>query len=114
MAILKITGIKQSTGRMDNGFTYDHAVVFAVSMLDPSNDKVNGFAGIELRGLPEIYQKYLGYKFEAAGVPFEVTIEQVATGKGAFKDTIVAMTPVAPRVQQQQPKPAAASVASPT
>ncbi len=104
MSVINITGIKQSTGKTDNGFEYDHAVVFAVSMLDPTNTRCNGFAGIELRGVPAIYEKYLTFPFKAEGVPFEVQIEQVATGKGQFKDTIVKMIPVS---QLQQAKASA-------
>lgn len=94
MARMKIIGVQEVSGKMENGITFDFARVYAVSMLDPANSRCSGFAGIEMRGVPDIYDKYLGFEFKPEGIEFEVRIEMVASGKGQFKDTIVEMIPV--------------------
>ncbi len=96
MSIMKITGVKQSTGTYE-GNHYDYSVVYCVTSLDPTNPACNGFAGIELRGKPDIYEKYgngSGFKFKPEGVEFDVRIDTVATGKGQFRDLVTSMTPI--------------------
>ncbi len=107
MPVINVIGVRKQQGKVEGGSAYDFSVIYAIGRLDPSAIDRKGFSGIELRGLPEFYDpKYLNLPFTPQGLPFEVEIEQIAVGKGMFKDTIVSMTPV------KSAAPAAAAVVS--
>jgi hypothetical protein len=94
MSVINVIGIRKQKGQVEGGSAYDFSVIYAIGRLDPSATDRKGFSGIELRGLPEFYgDKYLNLAFTPQGIPFDVEIEQIAVGKGMFKDTIVSMTP---------------------
>lgn len=108
MPVINVIGVRKQKGQVEGGLPYDYALIYAIGRLDPSATDRKGFSGIELRGLPEFYGgNYLNLPFTRQGLPFEVEIEQIAVGKGMFKDTIVSMTPLTKSVS-----PAAAAVVS--
>ena len=108
MPVINVIGVRKQKGQVEGGLPYDYALIYAIGRLDPSATDRKGFSGIELRGLPAFYDdKFLNLPFTAQGIPFDVEIEQIAVGKGMFKDTIVSMTPLTKSVA-----PAAAAVVS--
>ena len=95
MPIIKVIGVRKLKGQVEGGQPYDHSLIYAVGRLDPTATDRKGFSGIELRGLPEFYaDSFLNLPFTRDGIEFNVEIEQIAVGKGQFKDTIVKMTRV--------------------
>ncbi|MDQ7089045.1 MAG: hypothetical protein Q9M50_00110 [Methylococcales bacterium] len=60
--ILKIYGLTKSKGTLEDGTKYDSAKVYSMARLK-SADNHNGFAGIQLRGTPEIYEKWLDFPY---------------------------------------------------
>ncbi len=96
MTIMKIIGVRKFKGQMEGSSAFDFSKIYAVARLDPTATDRAGFSGIELRGLPKFYEpEFLNLPFTAQGIPFDVEIEQIATGKGEFKDTVVKMVRVA-------------------
>ncbi len=93
MSIMNVIGVQKTDFTTKEGQHYLFSKVFCVARLD-ANETRAGFAGIEMRGIPAIADKYLSFPFKRDGIPFEVEIEAIATGKGEFKDTIVSMIPV--------------------
>jgi hypothetical protein len=109
MAQMHIIGVQKVQGIVD-GNSFNFSRVYAVAMLDPSKENSKGYAGIEMRAIPAISDKYLNYSFKREGILFEVEIDKIAAGKGEFKDVITAMVPVA---EMQQAKSAVSSAVSP-
>lgn len=94
MSVMNVIGVQKTDFTTKEGQHYLFSKVFCVARLD-ANETRAGFAGIEMRGILAIADKYLEFPFKRDGTVFEVEIEAIATGKGEFKDTIVAMVPVA-------------------
>ena len=92
MTVMNIIGVQKVKGSVD-GNSFDFSRVHAIAILD-MRDTNKGYAGIELRALPAVSDKYLSFDFKPQGIPFEVEVTTVAAGKGTFKDVITSMTPV--------------------
>lgn len=109
MAQMHIIGVQKVQGSVD-GNSFNFSRVHAVASLDPSKENNKGFAGIEMRAIPAISDKYLSYPFKREGILFEVEIDKIAAGKGEFKDVIISMIPVA---EMNQARAAASSAVPP-
>ena len=94
MAQMQIIGVQKVQGAVD-GNSFNFSRVYAVAPLDPTKENNKGYAGIEMRAIPAISDKYLDFPFKREGILFEVEIDKIASGKGEFKDVITAMVPVA-------------------
>jgi hypothetical protein len=90
---MKIFGVSKSKGVMDNGTSFDKAVVFSIVRLKSSPNNA-GFAGVQFDGVPAIYEKYLMANWPESGVLMDVEFEMQAGRKGEFTNVVVAMSPV--------------------
>jgi hypothetical protein len=114
MAIMKIIGVRKMKGQMDGSAPFDFSRIYAIGRLDPTATDRAGYSGIELRGLPKFYQpEFMSLPFTSQGIEFDVEIEQIAIGKGEFRDTVVKMTRVVKQSTASIP-PASVPPASPS
>ena len=92
--VMSVTVVQNVKGSVD-GNDFDFARVYAIGKLQKS-ENANGYAGIEVRGEPHIYDEFLKYPFEKNGTEFNVEIEQIAVKGGEFKNMVTKMSPVNP------------------
>lgn len=104
MPILKVIGASRHQGEVE-GFKYDFTRVYTVCRQDATTGTRAGYAGVDLRGLPHVYQQVMDLPFTPEGVECDVIIEQMATGKGEFKDTVTDVKPL----KSSAPAPAKAA-----
>lgn len=93
MAKLQVLGWKHSKGDF-NGTPYDYVTVYTLARMQ-AKDNQRGFAGIEMRGEPQLVEKLKKIEFTGP-VACEVETEKMATGKGTFADYVVSVTPCQP------------------
>jgi hypothetical protein len=99
-SVHNVIGWTHKKGVVD-GNNYDFVTIYAVSKLEQKENQ-RGAAGIEFRAEPHLVEKLSKVMFNVV-VPMKLQIEQVATGKGVFKDVVVMAEPVP--ASPQQPKP---------
>lgn len=95
MSIMRVIGASRHQGEF-NGAKYNYTKVYAIARMDGSDGKKAGYAGLEIRALPEVYQQVMDLPFTPEGVECDVTIEQVPTGRGEFRDTVSLVKPIKP------------------
>lgn len=91
---MTLLGVQKVKGEVD-GNPFDFARIYGVGKL-PTSENTSGYAGIEIRGEPHIYEKYLKFQFAKTGTLFNVEIDQVAGKSGEFKNMVTSMEPVTP------------------
>lgn len=97
MAIMKVIGASRHQGEVESSkIKFDFTRVYTVGRQDSSTGTRAGYAGVDLRALPHVYQQVMDLPFTPEGVECEVTIEQMATGKGEFKDTVTDIRVIKP------------------
>lgn len=89
---MTLIGVQKVKGEVE-GNSFDFARFYGIGKLQKS-ESVTGYAGIELRGEPHLYDKFLKFDFKKEGSLFNVEIEQVATRGGDFKNMITSIEPV--------------------
>lgn len=87
---VKALGYKHSKGTLEDGTAYDFCTVYAIARME-TKDNQRGLAGVDFRALPELKEKLQKIQFGQGVVELEVEFEKIATGKGMFKDYIVAV-----------------------
>lgn len=86
-SMVKVTGMKFSKGKMDNGTEFDSTKVYVETELDSSKDTAMGTACAEYGlGKAEEYQKY---KHLAGAFPFMATAEMEIVTNGKTQKTII-------------------------
>lgn len=90
MEKVRALGWKHSKGALEDGTPYDFVTVFAIARME-SKDNQRGLAGVDFRALPEVKEKLQKIEFGSGVVELQVEFEKIATGKGMFKDYIVAV-----------------------
>ncbi|WP_367154048.1 hypothetical protein [Methylomonas sp. HYX-M1] len=88
---MRVMGYKHSKGDF-NGQAYDYVTIYCVAKLK-SSDNQRGFAGIEMRGEPQLLEKMQKINFSGP-VVCEVQTETVAIGKGAYTEMVTMVTPL--------------------
>lgn len=84
---IKVTGMKFSKGKMDNGMEFDSTKVYVETELDSSKDTAMGSACAEYGlGKSEEYQKY---KHLAGALPFMALAEMEIVTNGKNQKTII-------------------------
>lgn len=84
---IKVTGMKYSKGRMDNGQEFDSTKVFVETELDSSKGTAMGTACAEYNlGKADEYQKY---KHLADALPFMATAEMEIVTNGKTQKTVI-------------------------
>jgi hypothetical protein len=90
---VKVTGMKFSKGKMDNGTEFDSTKVYVETVLDSSKDSAMGTACSEYGlGKAEEYQKY---KHLAGSFPFMAQAEmEIVTNGKTQKTVILSLKPI--------------------
>jgi hypothetical protein len=90
---IKVTGMKYSKGKMDNGTEFDSTKVYVETELDTSKDSAMGTACAEYGlGKADEFQKY---KHLAGSLPFMAIAEMEIVTNGKTQKTIIhALRPV--------------------
>lgn len=84
---IKVTGMKFSKGKMDNGTEFDSTKVYVETELDSSKDSAMGTACAEYGlGKADEYQKY---KHLAGALPFMALAEMEIVTNGKTQKTII-------------------------
>ncbi|WP_343730457.1 hypothetical protein [Duganella sp.] len=84
---IKVTGMKYSKGKMDNGTEFDSTKVYVETELDTSKDSAMGTACAEYGlGKADEYQKY---KHLAGALPFMAIAEMEIVTNGKTQKTII-------------------------
>lgn len=84
---IKVTGMKFSKGKMDNGTEFDSTKVYVETELDSSKESAMGTACAEYGlGKAEEYQKY---KHLAGALPFMALAEMEIVTNGKTQKTII-------------------------
>lgn len=84
---IKVTGMKYSKGKMENGTEFDSTKVYVETELDASKDTAMGTACAEYGlGKAEEYQKY---KHLANAFPFMATAEMEIVTNGKTQKTVI-------------------------
>lgn len=84
---VKVTGMKFSKGKMDNGTEFDSTKVYVETELDASKDTAMGTACAEYGlGKAEEYQKY---KHLVGSFPFMASAEMEIVTNGKTQKTII-------------------------
>jgi len=84
---IKVTGMKFSKGKMDNGTEFDSTKVYVETELDASKDTAMGTACAEYGlGKADEYQKY---KHLAGALPFMALAEMEIVTNGKTQKTII-------------------------
>jgi hypothetical protein len=84
---IKVTGMKFSKGKMDNGTEFDSTKVYVETELDSSKESAMGTACAEYGlGKAEEYQKY---KHLADALPFMALAEMEIVTNGKTQKTII-------------------------
>lgn len=92
---MKVIGASRHQGEVETSkVKFDFTRVYTVCRQDTSTGTRAGYAGVDLRALPHVYQQVMDLPFVPEGVECDVTIEQMATGKGEFRDTVTDIKPV--------------------
>lgn len=91
MALLTILGVTRNQGNYE-GEDYNYCTVQAISRMDSSKGVKVGFAGVEFRASPEMWDKLRALVFCDAqgrpGVVYDVEFETVAGRRGASQQWI--------------------------
>lgn len=84
---IKVTGMKYSKGKMDNGTEFDSTKVYVETELDSSKESAMGTACAEYGlGKADEYQKY---KHLAGALPFMAVAEMEIVTNGKTQKTII-------------------------
>lgn len=99
MAKMQVMGFKHSKGDF-NGQAYDYVMIYTKAKMQQKETQ-RGYAGIEIRGEPQLMEKLKKINFGPDPVLCEVETETIATGKGAFVEMVVDIMPSAVSVSAQ-------------
>lgn len=89
---MRLIGVSRHKGTFE-GRAFDYTRCYFLGRLDPTKERI-GFAGIEMRGLPEIYESVRNLNYTRDGIEVEVEVDQIALGKGETQDMIVSVKPI--------------------
>lgn len=95
MAKMKVIGSSRHVGEYE-GRKYDYTTVYAIARQDGSTGTRVGYAGMEMRALPEVFEQVRGLNLTYDGLDCEVTTETMARGKGQYVETVVKVEPIKP------------------
>lgn len=87
----QVLGFKHSKGDF-NGQAYDYVTLYTIARMQRKDNQA-GFAGIEMRGEPQLLEKLRKIEFTGP-ILCEVETETIATGKGTFQEMAVNITPI--------------------